>query len=530
VRFQPGEIGEIRFAAADVAGLPESARQASWNITTAQPVRHNARVVGHWYDRQGRATGYPALLVSDRGAFLTHIILTDDRNAKLQMLAAVLGHLAPELWRQMAEVAVRRSGQVGPFSDWPPAIDWLTSPDRRPAGADAEILGTFTKKALRLRQDMATAFENGEFAKTVERARAAQEGLREAYLVAQSSPRREGRAWWNHSGTGAYPGDWEQTARNLKNNGFNMVIPNLLWAGRAHYPSDVLPRSGTFEQHGDQIAACLAACKKHGVEVHVWKVNFNLSGAPREFVERMRREGRTQVDVTGQPLDWLNPAHPENRRLELESMLEVLHKYDVDGLHFDYIRYPHGNADYSEFSRGQFEKDTGRRVTDWPHDCHRGELKDAYRTWRCEQISRLVEAVSLQAKRIKPDVKISAAVFGAYPDCRASVGQDWPKWVQAGWLDFVCPMDYTPSDARFERLVQNQLELVGGRIPVYPGIGATASRSVLSADRVVNQVNIARRLGAPGFTIFNLGSDTATSILPGIGLGATSTTAQVPHR
>jgi len=44
------------------------------------------------------------------------------------------------------------------------------------------------------------------------------------------------------------------------------------------------------------------------------------------------------VDVQGRPTDWLDPAHPANFRLELDSLLEVVRKYDVDGIHFDYIR------------------------------------------------------------------------------------------------------------------------------------------------------------------------------------------------
>ena len=37
---------------------------------------------------------------------------------------------------------------------------------------------------------------------------------------------------WNHSGTGAYPGDWERSAKLLAENGFNMILPNMLWGGR----------------------------------------------------------------------------------------------------------------------------------------------------------------------------------------------------------------------------------------------------------------------------------------------------------
>ena len=46
----------------------------------------------------------------------------------------------------------------------------------------------------------------------------------------------------------------------------------MLWGGSAHYASDLLPRSETFEKYGDQLEQCCAAAKKHGLEVHVWKV------------------------------------------------------------------------------------------------------------------------------------------------------------------------------------------------------------------------------------------------------------------
>lgn len=340
-------------------------------------------------------------------------------------------------------------------------------------------------------------------------------------------PIAEGRAMWNHSGTGAWPGDWDRTAKTLAANGFNMVLPNMLWGGVAHYPSDLLPRSETFRKHGDQIAQCLAACKKHGIAVHVWKVNFNLVTAPKDFVEKMQTAGRTQVDFRGQPLRWLCPSHPENQKLELDSMLEVARKYDVAGLHSDYIRYPDRQSCYCDGCRRQFEAHSGRKVSDWPKECRGGARQAEYNDWRCLQITHLVAAVHDAAKKLRPELKISAAVFGAYPDCRRSVAQDWPEWVKAGSLDFVCPMDYTKDDEQFAGWVENQMKLVGRRIPLYPGIGAAAFNPGLSADRVVGQILRARKLGADGFCIFDLNRGTVETIVPGVGreVGAASRAA-----
>lgn len=515
---QPGYFAEIRFDAADIPGLPKAARQASWNITTAEPAGHNARVIGRWFQADGKPTGLPAMLVSDRGAYLSHILLPDDRPAKKQLLAAVLGWLSPPLWQRMAESELARIDRVG-HCDTLAQVAELVNASRKNHAIERLQAALATKQAAEAR------CRQKAYPEAVDQARAARELLAEAYLRAMPSPTCEGRAFWNHSGTGAYPGDWDRTAKELAAAGFNMVLPNMLWAGVAHYASDVLPRSKTFDEHGDQIAQCVAAAKKHGLEVHVWKVNYNLSTAPREFVDKLRAEGRLQVTVRGKPEDWLCPSHPENLRLELESMLEVARNYEVDGLHFDYIRYPHGDCCYCEGCRDRFQADTGRNVAQWPQECYDGPLRELYRQWRCQRITRLVAAVRHEAKKIKPAIKISAAVFGAYPDCRESVGQDWVEWIKAGYLDFVCPMDYTQSDLQFSSLVSNQLKLVEGRIPVYPGIGAWR---LGTADRVVAQIYVARSLGAPGFTVFNLDEGAARDLLPGISLGAGSQRATVP--
>jgi uncharacterized lipoprotein YddW (UPF0748 family) len=519
---RPTQLAEVRFDAA-IPGLPKAVRQASWNITVAEPIGQGAKVIGRWFDAEGKATGHAAMLLSDRGAFFSHIFLPDDHEGKKQLLAALLGHLDPPLWPEMVRGELENTTRIGHFDSIPALAKFVEAGQNNTAKT--------RMKAAQERLNAAKAESDAKkYSEAVEQARKARELLAEAYLRATPSRVPEGRAFWEHSGAGAYPGDWDRTAKELAAGGFNMIIPNMLWGGLAHYASDVLPRSGVFTQHGDQIAQCVAAAHKHGLEVHVWKVNYNLQGAPRDFVTRMRDARRTQVSASGEPSDWLCPSHPDNFKLELESMLEVARKYDVDGLHFDYIRYPDGEHCYCDGCRERFEAASGVKVAHWPADCHRGPRAKEYRDWRCQQITRLVEAVHREAKRIKPGIRISAAVFGSYPSCRESVGQDWVAWVKAGYLDFVCPMDYTESDLAFSTLVANQLKLVDGRIPIYPGIGATASNSGLSPDRVVGQIHHARGLGAAGFTVFNLDRRTIGSIVPAVGLGASAEPAKPPHR
>ena len=515
-------LASIHFDADDVAGLPPSVDQASWNITTAEPIGHNARVIGTWHDRVGRSTGKAAMLISDRGAYLSHIALNDGWAQKKQMLAAVLGNLVPEMWDQFATAQLKFAERIGHCYS-----------GEELASAISGDLGTSGKETLRKANDSLVAarelLANGQGFRAFGSATRGRELRMEAYLKAQPSPAIEARAFWDHGGMGIYPGDWDRTCKELAEAGFNMIIPNMLWAGVAHYPSDVLPRSEKYKKYGDQIEQCVDAAKKHGLEVHIWKVCHNPgSETPPEFLKQMRAAGRTQVDNEGNATDWLNPAHPENLKLEVASLLEVIRKYDVDGIHFDYIRYPHDHLDYSEFSRKKFQSDTGVTVKKWPEDCYSGTLHDAYRDWRAEQITRTVKTVSEQAREVRPGIKISAAVFREHPSCRTGYGQDWPLWAKQGYVDFLCPMDYTEDDEQFTKWITEQQKKAGS-VPVYPGIGAIASGVQLSADRVVGQIHITRELKTGGFTIFNLTENTAKTVLPGFRASAGKTPATTSH-
>ena len=317
--------------------------------------------------------------------------------------------------------------------------------------------------------------------------------------------------------------DWDEAIRRLAENGFTAILPNMLWGGVAYYGSAVLPVSPEVAKRGDQIAQCVAACRKYGVQIHVWKVNWNLAhNAPKEFVERMRRASRLQADARGQTENWLCPSHPENQQLEIAAMIEVARKYDVDGLHFDYIRYPDSDHCYCGGCRERFQRAHHVTLKNWPGDVlAEGPPRQQWLDWRRGNITTVVRAVSEQAHALKPGIKISAAVFPNWPRDRDGIGQDWKLWCDRGWLDFVCPMDYSSSHRRFANMVTQQVQWAG-RVPCYPGIGESASSSRLGADGVIEQIQIARGLNTGGFVIFNYGAAEARELLPMLGLGITS--------
>jgi uncharacterized lipoprotein YddW (UPF0748 family) len=529
----PGQFASMHFGPEDLPGVPGQVGQASWNIVDLRPVEGKSRVAGVWFDKDGKDTGYPAVIISDSGIYMTHVLLGDDAAAKRRMLLAMVGRFVPEAWKQAAAAREAQVSSAGEQMLRRLALD-LAETQKAAAAAGAQRGAPPPEGRLKdARRDMEKAMQanahagalarEGRFIEAHDRSEAAHRMLVEAWCRAQPAAPGEFRAIWCHSAFGPQGMTWDEAVKALADNGFTAVLPNMLWAGTAYYESTVLPVAPEVKEKGDQIAACLAACKKYGVQCHVWKVNWNMSGrAPREFVERMKNEGRTQVGFDGKPEGtWLCPSHPENQKLEIDSMVEVATKYDVDGIHFDYIRYPDEGYCYCAGCRERFEKAVGAKIANWPADVRKDEtLRGKWLDFRRENITRVVAAVSDQARKARPKVKISAAVFPNWAVDRDKVGQDWKLWCQRGYLDFVCPMDYTPHTAGFENLAATQLPLAG-KVPCYPGIGLSTWNPPTDVCRVIDQILAARRAGCKGFTIFELSAATAREVLPLLGKGIT---------
>ena len=521
----PGQFASVQLNAPEIRDLPTSIRQGSWNITVAEPTTPQTKIVGYWHSENGESTGLPALFVGKSGVFFSHVFLADDIQRKTQMLAALFGHLVPEFRQTFAKQAITAMTAIGHTKDF-------TALERFVQQSDVAEANQALTAGADLMRRARTEYDNGDHNAAITTARASRAEFSKAYFLSHTSVETEGRAVWNHSGLGAYPGDWNRAAKELAAAGVNIILPNMAWAGVAHYPSEILPHSKIFTQYGDQIAQCVSAAHAHGLEVHVWKITWNLEGAPKDFVEKMRAEGRTQVSATGEALNWLCPSHPKNVLLELDSILEIVTNYDVDGIHLDYIRYPGSHACYCEGCRERFVRTLRKPINEWPAEVlpKTGAYSEQYAEWRVQQITRLVRLIHKRAREADPEIKISAAVFGWYPGCITSIGQDWVAWAKSGYVDFVCPMNYTEDSDYFTELLTNQIALMPKKVPVYPGIGATASNSLLTPDAVVEQIYLSRSLGASGWTIFDYSVDISETVLPALTLGVAKSKAKPPHQ
>lgn len=132
-------------------------------------------------------------------------------------------------------------------------------------------------------------------------------------------------------------------------------------------------------------------------------------------IEQRRDGSMHDMRDTRKAAAFLNPAMPAVQDYALKMIMELVNKYDIDGLSLDYCRYPDEESDFSDFSRQAFEQYIGQKVENWPADVFSydadgnrvdGPLVNRWWTWRAKVISDLVHRASDSIHAAKPNVDV----------------------------------------------------------------------------------------------------------------------------
>jgi uncharacterized lipoprotein YddW (UPF0748 family) len=216
---------------------------------------------------------------------------------------------------------------------------------------------------------------------------------------------------------------------------------------------------------------------------------------------------------------YVSPAHPQVKEHLRRIWLDIATKYEVDGLHFDYVRYPNFYFDYSRASLERFraeleaqlnaqDKQTLGRLAEKNPLIYATLFSERYAQFQRDRISEVVESVYHAVKARRPEVIVSAAVYADATEGYRQRYQDWKTWVKRGTLDVVCPMAYSPATAVFKKQMAQAISLAAGR-PVWGGIGSWRQ----PVNSTLEKIQVARKLGAQGFVLFSYDSAVQFSAL-----------------
>lgn len=267
------------------------------------------------------------------------------------------------------------------------------------------------------------------------------------------------------------PGEADELVAAARRAHLNTLIVQVRRRGDALYTRGMEPPldDPAYDPSFDALAYVVDAAHRAGLEVHAW-VNampvwrdetppkdarhvFNQHGpsAPGEqnwLTSSAAGEHKFAVGY------FLDPGHPAAAAYLAEVYLTIVRNYAVDGIHFDYVRYPEtdeqlprgAGVGYNATNLARFRRATGRTDSPAPGD-------DEWMEWRREQVTNLVRRVSVEARAINPKIKISAALipWGQPPTNEREfetvapmqrIFQNWHAWLKDGFLDLGIPMNY----------------------------------------------------------------------------------------
>lgn len=236
----------------------------------------------------------------------------------------------------------------------------------------------------------------------------------------------------------------------IQRRGLNAVFFQIRNACDAVYESKLEPWSEWLTgQQGqspgyDPLAFMIQECRKRNLEIHAWMNPYRAVTDIRTASLASNHVAKVRPDVllSYGPLRILDPGRPEVRSFVIRVVMDVVRRYDVDGIHFDDYFYPYpqtgvtlnDNATFAEHNRGF----TNRA------------------DWRRDNVNLLIEAVADSLRRVKPWVKFGVSPFGIWKNRSSSAEgsnsrgfeaysgnfADARKWIQEGWVDYIAPQVY----------------------------------------------------------------------------------------
>ncbi len=264
----------------------------------------------------------------------------------------------------------------------------------------------------------------------------------------------------------------------------------------------------------DPLAMWVSESHRRGIELHAW---FNPYRARHPSAKTPNAAGhvsnlRPEIVRRFNGWEWLDPGEQAAQAHTLAVFLDVVRRYDIDGVHIDDYFYPYPS--YLKDQEFPDEAAWGRYVEDGGH-LGRGD-------WRRENVNRLIERIYLGIKREKPWVKFGISPFGIWrpgnPPGVAGFDQydklcaDARLWLNKGWCDYFTPQLYWKISATSQPYAELLAWWVGQNTQgrgIYPGnytsrVGQGTARG-WEAEELLSQIEVTRRTaGASGNVHFSM--------------------------
>lgn len=306
---------------------------------------------------------------------------------------------------------------------------------------------------------------------------------------------------------------------------FNTVYPVVWNRGATFYPSlvakKVIGRDRDLslqlvKLNQDVLAQIVKQGHRHGLRVIPWfeygfmaPTNSQIAKRHPDWLTIRRNASKVSVDtdrlkVTNSKIVdpiltkgvWLNPFHPEVQQFMLNMIIEVVTKYDVDGIQFDdHFGLP-SDFGYDRFTVAQYQKEhQGKNPPNDPQDAQ-------WLRWRADKLTSFMERVYKQVKAVKPNCLVTLSPNPQDYAYRATL-QDWSTWVNRGLIEeLVCQIYRNDRKSFLTQLQQRPLVSAKQKIPVSIGILTGSVANPVAIQQIEQQVQWVRDRGYSGVSFF----------------------------
>ena len=351
-----------------------------------------------------------------------------------------------------------------------------------------------------------------------------------ARLQAFSPVPAEVRAIWVTRFDYTSPEDVRRIIGNVAEAGFTDVFFQVRGNGTAFYPSQLEPRA--YELSGDRVELlgtdpgwdplqlAIDQAKPSGLRVHAY-INVLPGWKGTEDPPEDQHQLWTahpewfMVDSTGEKMrptsGWyafINPVLPDVRQ-HLRGIAEEVCRYDIAGVHLDYIRYPYDYHLVADQHYPDASRDELLRHADFSYDeASQAALFNRYgwgisrqevTQFRCESVTRVVRDIAYVVQLHRPGGVLSAAVLGNPLEGRTHAYQDSVLWARSGLINWAVQMNYGTKS--FEPNLDRMRKAVGGHVfrrSVVVGINGGNSE-----EDLIRQLDTIRESDARGVAVFS---------------------------
>jgi uncharacterized lipoprotein YddW (UPF0748 family) len=315
----------------------------------------------------------------------------------------------------------------------------------------------------------------------------------------------------------------------LSEAGFNMVFFEAVNGGYAFFNSTYYPKYPELK-HWDPLESAIQSARKYRMQCIAWVWTMAVGNQrlktklPKGFKphpisplltvsqaqtkvlwqQAFLKTATGQVSLSPQQDEiWLDPASPTTETFLKSALGELVTRYPLDGLQFDYIRYPFqpshhplgmGSASYTRWSNTPAAKASSLHSMS----------QSAWSAWKLKALNELMANLTTSLRQKRPALFLSAAVYPTPRSIRLNgIHQHWEAWLERGYLDGLSPMVYPSTLHQYQAQLKQLKAMAPTQVAqpywLMPGVPAHK----MTTRKLLQAIQLNRLEGFYGYTAFS---------------------------